>query len=191
MPIRRKIAVAVAVPLLPWGLAACSTGGKSVSGAAFGAGAARVSVSGSPTRTAAPAVGAGAGATGGATSSGDSSASPTDSSASSGDLSASPTDSSAPLVSGGGYCAVLNDFETELTQVDNTPASVAKLKTTMEQMKQATPTEIAPDVTEAATVVGQITDGGDAQTQTQDPAFLAAVANISTWQSAHCALDSQ
>ncbi|MEY9864111.1 hypothetical protein ABH935_009765 [Catenulispora sp. GAS73] len=107
------------------------------------------------------------------------------------DSSTSSADSSAPPASGGGYCAVLDDFETELTQVDNTPASVAKLKTTMEQMKQATPAEIAPDVTEAATVVGQITDGGDAQTQTQDPAFLTAVGNISTWQSAHCALGSQ
>jgi hypothetical protein len=92
MPIRRRIAVAVAVPLLPLGLAglaACSTGGKSLSGAAFGAGAGSRAY----------------GSAGG----------------------------SAPLVSG----------------------------------------------------------GGDAQTQTQDPAFLTAVGNISTWQSAHCALGSQ
>jgi len=185
MPIRRKIAVAAAVPLLPLGLAACSTGGKSVSGAAFGAGAGRGSVSVSAPVSAPVSTPVSAPAS-------MPSRDPSTSDAGSGSsVTSGAADSSAPPVSGGGYCAVLDDFETELTQVDGTPASVSKLKTTLEQMKQATPPEIAPDVTEAATVVGQITDGADAQTQTQDPAFLTAVGDISTWQSAHCAPGSQ
>ncbi|WP_194922354.1 hypothetical protein, partial [Catenulispora rubra] len=152
---------------------------RGAAGAAGTAGSASASATGSGA----------AGSAGGAAPSTASATSTT--SAPSADPNTSSADSSAPAAAGDSYCAVLSDFETELTQVDNTPASVAKLKTTMEQMKQATPTEIGPDVTEAATVVGRIADGADAQTQTQDPAFMTAVGNISTWQSAHCASGSQ
>jgi hypothetical protein len=82
---------------------------------------------------------------------------------------------------------VLNNFETELTSLDGSQASVAKLNGTLQQMKQAAPAEIAPDVQELASVVGPVASGNTADlSQLQSPAFSTANTHLAAWATAHC-----